>query len=158
MVVSALLVVWVMLLILQLALAMVAGLHAVQGPGLHPEEDSCLDAVQDVRPMRLWSLALSMIASLPPVAAFAIVLHVFVIGGSSNVAQGAVDTGDLWSLWVHAFCPLFFSNLCAFPVVLVAACLPPYPPEHWATFGSRVVAVAHVACACLMLFQIPPMA
>ena len=158
MMVQVLLVFWVMSLILQMTLSILAVLHEVQGAAPYEAENACLDAIPDVRPVRLWSLVLSTMVSLPPVAALAMVFHVFVIGGSSNVAQFAVDTRDLWSLWVHSFIPLFFSNLCAFPVLLVAACLPPYPPGHWASSASRVCAVANVTFACMTLFCIPPMA
>ncbi len=90
----------------------------------------------------LGSLIVSAVASVPPALTLLLFLRVFVIGGSSNVAQLAGESGfDLWRLWFHVWPVLFFGNPLAFAVALVAALLPPYPPGRWQSFASRVCAV-----------------
>src|SRR5262249_1354027 len=91
---------------------------------------------------RLGSLVVSGVASVLPVVTLVLFLRVFVIGGSSNVAQLAGESGfDLWSLWFHAWPLLFVGNPLAFLVTVVAALLPPYPPGRWQSFASRICAV-----------------
>jgi len=95
---------------------------------------------------RLGSLWVSGLASILPLITLLLFLRVFVIGGSSNVAQLAGDGGySLWSLWFDAWPILFFGNPIAFLVALVAAFLPPYPPSHWRSFASRACVVV-AAC------------
>jgi hypothetical protein len=91
---------------------------------------------------RLGTLVASGVASVLPLITLLLFLRVFVIGGSSNVAQLAGESGlDLWSLWFHMWPLLFFGNPLAFWVTAGAALLPPYPPGHWPSFASRVCAV-----------------
>jgi hypothetical protein len=88
---------------------------------------------------RLGALVASGAASVLPLITLVLFLRVFVIGGSSNVAQLAGESGfDLWSLWFHAWPLLFFGNPLAFLVAVTAALLPPYPPSRWPSFASRV--------------------
>src|SRR5262249_43738139 len=91
---------------------------------------------------RLGSLVVSGVASVLPLTTLVLFLRVFVIGGSSNVAQLAGESGfDLWRLWFHAWPFLFFGNPLAFLLAVVAALLPPYPPSRWQSFASRICAV-----------------
>ena len=91
---------------------------------------------------------MSVVASVLPLVTLLLFLRVFVIGGSSNVAQLAGESGlDLWSLWFHAWPLLFFGNPVAFMVALVAALLPPYPPRRWQSFASRACAVVAASFA-----------
>ncbi len=91
---------------------------------------------------RLTSLTLSGIASMLPFFTLLLFLFVFVIGGSSNVAQRAGQSGmDLWGLWFDLWPLLYFGNPPAFFVVCLAALLPPYPPNRWHSFASRVCAI-----------------
>jgi hypothetical protein len=97
---------------------------------------------------RLGGLALSAAASVLPLLTLVLFLMVFVIGGSSNVAQHAGESGmGLWRLWFHAWPLLFFSNPLAFLLAVVAVLVPPYPPSHWTSFASRVCAVVAAGCA-----------
>lgn len=91
---------------------------------------------------RIGALSLSGVASVVPLVTLLLFLGVFVIGGSSNVAQFAGESGlGLWSLWFHAWPLLFFGNPPAFLATVTAVLLPPYPPNHWESFASRVCAV-----------------
>ena len=93
---------------------------------------------------RLGSLVASGIASIFPVTTLVLFICVFVIGGSSNVAQLAGPSGyGLWELWYHFWPFLFFGNPVAFFVSIVIAILAPYPPKYWASFTSRL-------CACIV--------
>jgi hypothetical protein len=100
------------------------------------------------RPKRLGSLYLSGVASILPFATLLLFLRVFVIGGSSNVAQLAGASGsELWGLWFHAWPLLFFGCPLAFVAAAVATILPPYPPGHGHSFVSRVGALVSSGCA-----------
>jgi hypothetical protein len=103
---------------------------------------ACLQKPDAAGRKQLGSMVVSAIASILPLWTLFLVLHVFVIGGSSNVAQLAGGTYDLFGLWVKWWPNLFFGNMLAFPVILGAACFQPYPQRHWASFASRVCALA----------------
>lgn len=106
---------------------------------------------------RLGPLVVSGVASIPPLITLLLFVRVFVLGGSSNVAQLAGEDGyDLWRLWFQAWPLLFFGNPAAFLVTLGAAFLPPYPPRHWASFVSRLSAVSAAACAWYVVVKFFP--
>jgi hypothetical protein len=70
---------------------------------------------------RIRALVVSGIASLLPLITLMLFLRVFVIGGSSNVAQIAGESGmDLWSLWFGVWPLLFVGNPAAFLAAVVA--------------------------------------
>jgi hypothetical protein len=97
---------------------------------------------------RIIALAVSGVASIVPFITLVLFLWVFVIGGSSNVAQLAGESGlDLWSLWFHVWPLLFAGNPPAFLAAVAAVLLPPYPPKYWESFVSRVCAVVAASCA-----------
>src|SRR5437763_2671659 len=74
---------------------------------------------------QLGPLYVSTAASLVPLITLVLFLRVFVIGGSSNVAQIAGEAGmGLWSLWASAWLPLFCGIPIVFVVLLVAAMRP----------------------------------
>lgn len=99
-------------------------------------------AIQTSEQKRLSSLKVSALASILPMFTLLLFITVFVIGGSSNVAQLAGEEGqDPWTLWAIAWPLLFIGNPVAFFVVLVAAFCPPYSPTHWKSLVSRVSAV-----------------
>lgn len=90
---------------------------------------------------RITALLVSWVASIPPLCTLLLFLTVFVIGGSSNVAQLAGESGrELWRLWLGAWPLLLFGNLLAGPVAICAALFPPYPPHYWQSSISRVCA------------------
>jgi hypothetical protein len=100
------------------------------------------------RPKRLGSLYVSGVASILPFATLLLFLRVFVIGGSSNVAQLAGPSGSsLWSLWFHAWPLLFFGCPLAFVATAAATIVPPYPPVYGNSFVSRLSALVSSGCA-----------
>jgi hypothetical protein len=106
---------------------------------------------------RFNSLVVSGLGSLLPLVTLLLFLVVFVIGGSSNVAQVAGGSGyDLWSLWCSTWPLLFLGNPLAFIVVLVAASLPPYSLSQWPSFCSRWCAVAAAGFACYTVVKFFP--
>lgn len=96
--------------------------------------------------LRLTALILSALGSLVPASTFLLFLLVFVIGGSSNVAQlaGEPDMG-LWRLWFNAWPMLLFGTALSGLVSLATALSPPYPPQHVKSFVSRWCGVASAA-------------
>ncbi|MBN2022663.1 MAG: hypothetical protein JW809_07695 [Pirellulales bacterium] len=93
-------------------------------------------------------LTVSFFASIPPWTTLFLFLIVFVIGGSSNVAQLAGDSGfGLWSLWCSWWLLLFFANPIALAVLTVTALCPPYPPRHGKSFVARLCSVVGAALA-----------
>lgn len=99
-------------------------------------------------PKRLGSLHASFVASILPWTTLALFLIVFVIGGSSNVAQFAGESGfELWSLWLHAWPLLLFGNLIAIIVLPIIALWPPYPPRYLESFVARWCAVVGAGLA-----------
>jgi hypothetical protein len=106
---------------------------------------------------RLGSLALSGLASILPLITLLLFLGVFVIGGSSNVAQIAGESGSsLWGLWFAAWPLLFFGNPVAFLVAVVATFLPPYPPRHWKSSASRACAAVAAGLALYIVVTLFP--
>ena len=103
------------------------------------------------------SLVLAGFASLLPAVTLMLFIVVFVIGGSSNVAQLAGEGGrSLWTLWFHVWPPLFIGNPLAFLVATGAVCLPPYPPRYWKSFACRVSAIIAAGCAWYAIFAFAP--
>jgi hypothetical protein len=98
------------------------------------------------RPTRHVSLLISGLSSFLPFIALALFLRVFVIGGSSNVAQLAGDEGlDLWHLWFSAWPFLLFGIPVAGIASLVAVLMPPYTLRTWPSIASRALTVLAVA-------------
>lgn len=103
------------------------------------------------------AVIVSAIASLVLCLELVLFVRVFVIGGSSNVAQFAGAEGHgLWREWFKAW-PLF---MCGSPLALLvtfaAALFPPYPARHPASTTSRVCGVIAALCACLVTLSAPP--
>jgi hypothetical protein len=113
-------------------------------------------AMQTSEKKLLGSLKVSALASILPSITLILFITVFVIGGSSNVAQLAGEAGQgLWTLWAGFWPLLFIGNPIAFFVALVTAFFPPYPPTHWKSLASRVSAVVAASFAwyvSVMLF------
>lgn len=109
-------------------------------------------ASTDAAPSRHTALQFSLLASCASLLTLAAFLWVFVIGGSSNVAQMAGPAGlKLWSFWFEAWPFMLLANPLALIFLLVAACCPPYPPRHAHSFGSRVCAFVAGAIACYVV-------
>jgi len=105
----------------------------------------------------LGSLIASGLGGILPLAALFLFIRVFVIGGSSNVAQLAGDEGRaLWTLWFHAWPYLFFGSPIAFLVSLVAGVLPPFPPRYWESFTSRWFGIVGAAFAMYSVLRYAP--
>lgn len=103
------------------------------------------------------ALMVSAIASILPLVTLGLFLHVFIIGGSSNVAQLAGEAGmDRWSLWLRAWPVLSFGSPLAFLGTIVANLLPPYPPRHWQSFASRACGVASAAISWYIVVRCFP--
>lgn len=99
-------------------------------------------------PRQRAALFFSAAASALPLVTLILFFRVFLIGGSSNIAQHAGESGlDLWSLWFHAWPLLFFGNPSSFVAAIAALALPPYPPKYTASFAYRVCAVIASVCA-----------
>src|SRR5207302_5916122 len=78
---------------------------------------ACLQRQPSGGRRRLGSLYVSTGASLVPHITLVLFIRVFIIGGSSNVAQLAGEAGfGLWSLWAGAWLPLFCGSPVAFVV------------------------------------------
>ena len=106
---------------------------------------------------RLGSLMGSGWVSILPLLTLLLFLAVFVIGGSSNVAQIAGEGGQgLWRLWFLAWPLLFFGNPIAFLLALVAVFLPPYPPRHWKSSVSRACAAITAGFAWFTVVMLFP--
>ena len=106
---------------------------------------------------RLGTLIASGLGGILPLATLLLFIRVFVIGGSSNVAQLAGYEGRaLWTLWFHAWPLLFFGNPIAFWVGLVAGVLPPFPPQYWASFISRWCGIVAAAFAMYCVVRCAP--
>ena len=106
---------------------------------------------------KLGALLFAGAASVMSLVTLLLVIRVFVVGGSSNVAQFAGESGmNLWSFWFHAWGFLFLGDGLAFVVSTVAVFFPPYPPKHWLSFASRVIAVVAAGYACYVLGQLIP--
>jgi hypothetical protein len=105
-------------------------------------------AMQTLGKKQLDSLKVSALGSILPIVTLLLFITVFVIGGSSNVAQFAGEAGrGLWTLWLVFWPLLFIGNSISFFVVLVAVFCPPYPPNHWKSLVSRVSAVVAASFA-----------
>lgn len=108
---------------------------------------ACLRPGAGGRPPRTGALIVSGVASVPVVLSLLLFTSVFVIGGSSNVAQLAGEGGyDLWRLWMHAWLPLYFLLPVCVLAACVALCLPPYRDATWPSIGSRL---ALLGSSCL---------
>lgn len=91
---------------------------------------------------KLGALITSMVTTIFPLVCLVFFLRVFVLGGSSNVAQFAGEERmKLWSLWFSVWGYLFLSTSLAFVINLVAVVCPPYLPRYSVSFLSRVCAV-----------------
>lgn len=111
----------------------------------------------DGRQRRLGALFLSATTSVLPLITLLLFLRVFIIGGSSNVAQLAGESGlDLWHLWFQAWPFLYFGNPLAFLAAVAALVVPPYPPNEGTSFASRVCAVIAAGCAWYMVVTFFP--
>lgn len=109
------------------------------------------------RPRRVTTLNVSGMACLVPFVTLLLFLLVFVVGGSSNVAQIAGEGGrSLWSLWFRMWPLLYMGNPVAFVVCLIAMLLPPYPPGYWYSIGSRACGVIASAFAWYVVVQCFP--
>src|SRR5262245_1237852 len=116
---------WALILITQLLCGAVAFIRARRNEDFDP------------------ALVASAIVSVLPLFALLMFVRVFVIGGSSNVAQFAgADGAGLWSEWFHAWPLFFFGGPVVLLVTLVAALFPPYPPRQWVSSVSRLCAIA----------------
>jgi len=132
---------WIGSLVMQLAL----GVIALRRP---PELDGH---------RRRGSLMLAAVSGVVPLITLLFFLRVFVIGGSSNVAQLAGDDGqDLWSIWFHAWPMLLVANPPSMMLAVVAVLLPPYSRRGWASHFSRGGAVVASACACYVVLKYFP--
>ncbi|MHC5055845.1 MAG: hypothetical protein ACYTKD_14130 [Planctomycetota bacterium] len=89
---------------------------------------------------RLGSLKVSCVAGAFPLLALVVFFLVFVVGGGSSVAQ--MSAPNMWLLWNDLFGLLFVGTSAALIAAIVAACLPPYPPGHRASFAGRIVGIA----------------
>lgn len=93
-------------------------------------------------------LILSAAGSLSPLATLVLVVWVFVVGGSSNVAQFAGESGlGLWSLWFRAYPWLLLGNPIGTLMCLAAVALPPYPSTDPPSYLSRVCGLVAVVIA-----------
>ena len=95
---------------------------------------------EDAAPSRLTALQFSLVASCASLLTLAIFLWVFVIGGSSNVAQMAGPSGlKLWAFWGAAWPFMLMANPLALLFLVVSACCPPYPglikPQDFGQIG-----------------------
>jgi hypothetical protein len=103
------------------------------------------------------SLVLLAVGAVAPAAALALFAWVFVIGGSSNVAQFAADGGlGLWRLWSHAWPVLLLGNAASVLLNLAALSLPPYPSADGRMFASRVCGLVAALSAVLVLIGLAP--
>lgn len=100
------------------------------------------------------SLKAAGIAAVVPVITLMLFVRVFVVGGSSNVAQLAGDNGfSLWSLWAGWWPLLFFGNPISFVVALIASICSPY---EWPSLLARWCGIMTAACACHAAFKYFP--
>lgn len=91
---------------------------------------------------KLGSRVLAGLASIPPIITLWLFVRVFVVGGSSHVAQLAGESGfDLWSSWGDWWPVLFFGNSLAFLFAVAIAFIGPYPPQRRFSVASRTCAV-----------------
>ncbi len=82
---------------------------------------------------------------------------VFLVGGSSNVAQFAQPDGmNWWSFWFSWFRPLLAANLLLLLVSGVFVFLPPYSPKQWQSTLCRLMACAGVLLSLSHLFGYAP--
>jgi hypothetical protein len=98
-----------------------------------------------MRGRRRWaSVFVGMAAMVGPLITLTLFLAVFVIGGSSNVAQLAGNRADLWSLWFDAWPILLLVNPLSVALAVVSAALPPYGMRY---AGAWALPCAVLACA-----------
>ena len=100
------------------------------------------------------SLWLSGIVSVFPLLTLVVIVRVFVIGGSSNVAQFPDPYGS--RLWATNWYCLFWGNVIATMMLLAILALPPYPPRRWLSFLSRVFAVISSGYALYTVLRFHP--
>lgn len=111
----------------------------------------------DRRQRQLGALLMSGSSSIAPFITLLLFLHVFVIGGSSNVAQLAGQTGyRLWSLWFGTWPICLIANLGATVVCIAAAFFRPSPRNDFVSFASRVCAAIAASTAVYALFKFAP--
>jgi hypothetical protein len=92
---------------------------------------------------------ISAAAAIVPAITLMLFVCIFVIGGSSNVAQLAGESGmDLWSLWFDVWPFLFFTNPLILVVTVVAVVFPPYPLQRTTSVIARLTAVLLAVFAC----------
>ena len=108
-----------------------------------------------------YPLATASMISLEPLVTHLFFFSIFIIGGSSNVAQlNLSEDGDLsgWNTWFRIWPVLFALNPIAFILLVILAIIPPYPPSHWRSFGARALAIASAGFACYAVFTFFPTA
>ncbi len=103
------------------------------------------------------SLILGSAAGAIPLITLVLFLAVFVIGGSSNVAQLAGDSGhDLWSLWFGWWPVLLFGNPISVLCSVAALAIPPYRPRYFSAWALPLAALtAAIAGAHLTVVYFP---
>jgi len=105
------------------------------------------------------AIIVSLVASIPPLITWLLVLKVFIIGGSSNIVQIAGPAGtSLWSLWARAWLYLLYGNGIALLVTGLAMLFPPYPPERASSVASRALAATAAGVALYFTFGLFPSA
>lgn len=96
------------------------------------------------RYIKLSVLAVATV-SIAPLVTLALYGYVFMIHGSSNVAQLAGDEGfAAWRLWSHAWIPLFYGNLIGAVASLCLLGMPPY------SYMPLVLSKTMLLMACVM--------
>ena len=106
---------------------------------------------------KLGSLFISAICSAIPSYTLILFVRVFVVGGSSTVAQlNGEGRLYLWSMWVSPWPMLCVGNAVVFVIVSFAILLPPHLPRQRLSFLSRVFAVPLPMCAFYALVKLAP--
>lgn len=91
------------------------------------------------------SLCLAGLSGIVPSMTLVLFLRVFVIGGSSNVAQMAGESGyDLWHLWYTFALLFFFANPVSVIVAGISIVLPPYRVRF---VGAWALPLSALSCA-----------
>ncbi len=99
----------------------------------------------------------SAIVSLIPLVSLIFVIRIFVVGGSSNVAQFAGGSGaNLWSLWFNVFVWVLLVNFVACLIVVGCLFFRSYPTRFWSSFSMRVAClITAVIAVYFALTHIP---
>ena len=103
------------------------------------------------------ALIVSAGATAIPLIALLVFVRVFVVGGSSNVAQIAGESGyELWRTWFHVWPLLFLGSSISWLTAVAATVWPPYPPRGWLSTATRLAAVLVGAVTCFVLTAYMP--